>query len=195
MNEALEMKHHMDHVTHKHEGHGKNNLNRNVAVISSILALLAAFTALQSEDAHSHALVAKNEAILDQAKASDLWAFFQAKSLKSEMKGIASMIAVDKKVIEENQKKMEEYKNEKEKIQEDAKKAEERRDHHNEESTHFLHIHHRYASALTLIQVAIVLSTICLVVQRRVVLFLGVCIGLVGLAYLVAGFLLKYGVV
>jgi lipopolysaccharide export LptBFGC system permease protein LptF len=195
MNEALETKHHMDHLTHEH-GHGdhsKNNLNRNVAVISSILALLAAFTALQSEAAHSHALVAKNEAILEQAKASDLWAFFQAKSLKSEMKGIASMVTTDKKILEENQKKIEEYKKEKDEIQENAQQAEERRNHHNKQSTQFLHVHHRFASALTLIQVGIVLSTICLVVQRKSVLYLGVGIGLVGMGYMVGGFLLQYG--
>jgi lipopolysaccharide export LptBFGC system permease protein LptF len=195
MNEALETKHHMDHLTHEHGhgDHGKNNLNRNVAVISSILALLAAFTALQSEAAHSHALVAKNEAILEQAKASDLWAFFQAKSMKYELKGISSMVTTDKRVLEENQKKMDEYKKEKDEIQEDARQAEERRDHHNKQSTHFLHVHHRFASALTLIQVGIVLSTICLVVQRKSVLYLGLGIGLVGIVYLINGFFLQYG--
>jgi lipopolysaccharide export LptBFGC system permease protein LptF len=195
MNEALETKHHMDHVTHEHGhgNHGKNNLNRNVAIISSILALTAAFTALQTEAAHSHALVAKNEAILEQAKASDQWAYFQAKSIKLELKTISSMVSSNKAVSEENQKKIDEYTREKNEIQAVARKAEERRDYHNKVSTHFLHVHHRFASALTLIQVGIVLSTICLVVQRRSVLYLGVGIGLVGIGYMVGGFLLQYG--
>lgn len=195
MNEALETKHHMDHLTHEHghDDHKKNALTRNVAIISSILALTAAFTALQTEAAHSHALVAKNEAILEQAKASDQWAYFQAKSIKLELKTISSMVSSNKAVTEENQRKIEEYKKEKDEIQEVARRAEERRDHHNKESTHFLHVHHRFASALTLIQVGIVLSTICLVVQRRSVLYLGVGIGLVGVGYMVGGFILQYG--
>ncbi len=93
MEEVLETKHHMDHLVH-HEGPSK--LNTWVAVTSSVLALFAAFTALNAERVFSKALLAKNDAILEQSKASDQWAHYQAKSMKSEIVSLASLIAPNK---------------------------------------------------------------------------------------------------
>src|SRR6476620_11575032 len=50
---------------------------------TALIAVLAAIAALESGAFSNEALLEKNEALLAQAKASDQWAYYQAKSVKS----------------------------------------------------------------------------------------------------------------
>src|SRR5499433_2858637 len=50
---------------------------------TALIAVLAAIAALESGTFSNEALLQKNEAVLAQAKASDQWAYYQAKSVKS----------------------------------------------------------------------------------------------------------------
>src|SRR5215471_3250184 len=50
---------------------------------TALVAVFAAIAALQSGSYANEALLQKNEAVLAQAKASDQWAYYQAKSVKS----------------------------------------------------------------------------------------------------------------
>src|SRR6516165_9337771 len=50
---------------------------------TALIAVLAAIAALESGTYSNQALILKNEALLAQAKASDQWAYYQAKSVKS----------------------------------------------------------------------------------------------------------------
>src|SRR5512132_1835788 len=56
---------------------------RRVARTTALLAVFAALAALQASDTVNEALVLKTEATRLQAQASDLWAHYQAKSIKA----------------------------------------------------------------------------------------------------------------
>jgi hypothetical protein len=49
---------------------------------TALIAVLAAIAALESGTFSNEALLQKNEALLAQSKASDQWAYYQAKSVK-----------------------------------------------------------------------------------------------------------------
>src|SRR5437773_9071385 len=50
---------------------------------TALIAVLAAVAALESGSYSNEALLQKNEALLAQAKASDQWSYYQAKSVKA----------------------------------------------------------------------------------------------------------------
>src|SRR5438309_9108936 len=50
---------------------------------TALIAVLAAIAALESGTYSNEALLEKNEALLAQTKASDQWAYYQAKSVKA----------------------------------------------------------------------------------------------------------------
>src|SRR6516162_7304172 len=50
---------------------------------TALIAVLAAIAALESGTFANTALIEKNEALLYQARASDQWAYYQAKSVKA----------------------------------------------------------------------------------------------------------------
>src|SRR5262244_2468714 len=50
---------------------------------TALIAVFAAIAALESGSYADEALLQKNEAVLAQSKASDQWAYYQAKSVKS----------------------------------------------------------------------------------------------------------------
>ncbi len=64
------------------EGHGGTFLKR-IALTTAVLAALAAIAALRAGATVNHALVLKTEASRLQAEASDQWAYYQAKGIKS----------------------------------------------------------------------------------------------------------------
>src|SRR5213594_1714679 len=64
------------------EGSRRRGLTTRVAVTAAVLAVLASLSALQAERTAAESILSKNEAVLAQNRASDEWAFRQAKSIK-----------------------------------------------------------------------------------------------------------------
>src|SRR6267143_667233 len=58
---------------------------------TALIAVLAAIAALESGTYSNEALLEKNEALLAQTKASDQWAYYQAKSVKRKSGKTASV--------------------------------------------------------------------------------------------------------
>ena len=54
-----------------------------LSLSTALIAVLAAIAALESGTYSNQALMQKNEALLTQTKASDQWAYYQAKSVKA----------------------------------------------------------------------------------------------------------------
>ena len=77
LHEAIHEKAHEEAHGHGNSGTGQN-FNMSVALSSAILAVVAAISALMA----GHFA---NEAMIEQIHASDSWAFFQAKSIKSSI--------------------------------------------------------------------------------------------------------------
>ena len=61
---------------------GSRRLTTRVAVTAAVLAVLASISSLQAERTAAESILQKNEAVLWQSRASDEWAYRQAKSIK-----------------------------------------------------------------------------------------------------------------
>src|SRR5438477_9842961 len=64
-------------------------LRTRVAVTAATLAVLASLSALQAERTAAESILRKNEAVLAQSRASDEWAYRQAKSIKLHLQDLA----------------------------------------------------------------------------------------------------------
>ena len=146
-----------------------------VALSSAILAVLAAITALLAGH-HS------NEAVLEQIRASDQWAFYQAKGIKAAVMGtkLDLLKGLGKPVSEEDLKKLGDYKKDQEEISTAAKEKEA------EASLHFHH-HVILARGVTLFQIAIAMAAISALIRRRRFWFVSLAFGAGGACFLIQG--------
>jgi hypothetical protein len=161
-------------------GSGRRRLATRVAVTAATLAVLASLSALQAERTAAESILAKNEAVLAQSRASDEWAFRQAKSIKLHIQELApGGAAVD----------VERQRAEIAASEERARAAERERDEANRAATERFEQHHRFAVGTSLLQIAIVLETIAAVLDRTSLWYGGIAIGAVGALAFANGFL------
>ena len=160
-------------------GRGRSRLSTRVALTAAVLAVLASLSALQAERTAAEAIIKKNDAVLWQARASDEWAYRQAKSIKLHLQELAPGGARDAEAQRAELVASEER----------ARESERRRDEANQESSERFEQHHRFAVATSLLQIAIVLATVAVVVDRAGMWYAGLGAGLLGAAAFLNGFL------
>src|SRR5258708_39793037 len=114
---------------------------------TAVIAVLAAIAALESGTFSNEALMQKNEAVLAQAKASDQWAYYQAK-------GVKAVVYAAQGSTEKAQKESEEQKE----ISKAAREFESEEEKSTKASDRSLEHHHRFAYAVTRFQVTIPLA-------------------------------------
>ena len=146
-----------------------------VAVSSAILAVCAAISALL---AGHHA----NEAMLEQMKATDKWAYYQAKGIKASVmqSKIETLEALGKPSTAEDAKKVTEYSAQQKEIEEQGHEFEE------SSEAHMGH-HNQLARAVTIFQIAIAMGAIAVLAKRPKLWYLSVALGVSGLAFLGLG--------
>jgi uncharacterized membrane protein len=182
--EELEAREHVEHA--EHAAHGDWLLSW-VSMTIAVLAVLSAVVGSLETMAGGQALSQKNEAVLAQAKASDSWAFYQAKSLKKHIYGIAADQPGPK--ADKYRKTQSENAADEERIQDEAKALEKERDVHLKLADVAEVRDQRLTMAATLMHMGIAIATISIIAHRRwpwiasVVLAL-VGIGIAGWAYL-----------
>ena len=148
---------------------GEGKFSMYIAICTALMAVLAAIAGLMA----GHY---SNEALIDQIKASDQWAFYQAKSIKAEIKNLQPIeVGVTRKSSDTIKKEEEEIKVMAEKYE---KSSEEN-----------LHRHGWLAKAVTFFQVAIAISAISILTKKTVLWFVGILLSLVGLLFFVVGLL------
>lgn len=147
------------------------------ALLSAFLAVFAAIAALL---AGKHA----NEAMMDQIQASDRWAYYQAKSIKSSVLETRSAViqAMGKSPGPEIGAKIAGYQKDQAELQTQAKERE-------ESSARHFESHETFARAVTLYQIAIAITAISVLARRRKFLWVAVSFGIVGTAFLLIGLL------
>lgn len=139
------------------------------------------------------------KSVISQAQASDEWAYFQSKSIKSyiyqvqaeklELDSMGIQQADNQKLaaiytnkITDYKKKIEKYEKEKSEAQAKAKQLEGMRDE--------AQIHSKaFGMAVIYLQIAILLSSIAGLLKKKIIWFGGSIAGLVGLVYFADGFL------
>ena len=154
-----------DHAV-EHEAQ-KGGLGQQVAIFSAILATVGAVVSFFGGSTQNDALLFKNNAVFERAEASDLWNFYQAKSLKQNLAELAAAINTDPKKVEFYQSEAKRYAAEKKDIEKDAKAHEAKAREWNEKSEKALHPHHFLSISMTLLQIAIALASITVLTQKR----------------------------
>ena len=139
-------------------------------------ALMAVLAALGSLFAGHHS----NEALIEQIRASDQWAFYQAKGIKYEL-----TIGLNRPVENASadiKAKAERYKNEQEEIKEKAE------DYQKASEVH-LEKHVLLARSVTFYQIAIAISAIAMLTKRRFMWYFALLISVGGTVYFCLGIL------
>ncbi len=150
---------------HLHEAineHVKEEQNWSLYVAIST-ALMAVFAAIASMMAGHDS----NEALIEQIKASDQWAYYQAKGIKQEIAKLNSV--KDTAVILKYQKEQAAIK----RTAEEEEKT----------SKAFLEQHVLIARCVTLFQIAIAISAISIITKRRILWYFAIIIAITGLLF------------
>ena len=179
------------HGPHDHEvehaAHGGDPFAGRIAVMTAIFATIGALFGYMAGATQNEALLYKNEAAIRKTEASDQWNFYQAKSSKQNLAELGSTLTSGEqqgKYVKEAER----YKKEKEEIMVEAKKFEEASEAAETSSEAAMHTHHRWAQAMTLIQIAIALAAITILTRQKAMGFgaLGVAIVSIVLGILAA---------
>ena len=155
-----------------------------VSLTMAILAVLVAIAALLGHRAHT-------EEVLLQNKATDQWAYYQAKNIRrhtmEQFDQLLTVVPVKdaaaaEALIKKNEAAIEKSGGEQEKIQEEAKALE-------SEVALFEHRANRYDLGETLLEVALVISSVTLLTRRRHYWFAGIAFGIAGVVLTAMGWL------
>jgi hypothetical protein len=154
-----------DHAVEHEAQHGDSFAGR-IAVMTAIFATIGAFFGYMGGATQNDALLFKNDAAIKKTEASDQWNFYQAKSNKQNLAELGSKLTTgdqQAKYLAE----IERYKEEKEAIQKQAKAYDEAGKEAEAKSEASMHVHHRWAQSMTLIQIAIALAAITILTRNR----------------------------
>jgi Domain of unknown function (DUF4337) len=165
--------HEKAHEAHEGHGHGESPPSwvSQVALSAAMLAVGAAIAALL---AGHHA----NEAIIEQMKATDQWALYQAKGLKGSLvdQKLEILGALGKEVKEGDKANAERYREEQKDIKREADEET-----HSSEKHMARHVVLSYS--VTSFQVAIALSAIAVLSRRKLLWYVGLVLGVIGAVF------------
>jgi hypothetical protein len=143
--------------------------------VSLMIAVITAYGSLKAGGFSSKVL-------LNQAKASDEWAFFQAKSIKRSLAEMEARVGSQETQAEAKQR-ADRYQQEQDDIQKKAKAYEADRD---ESAKHGPPL----GSGIAALQIAIALASVCMITKRKSMWLASGCLGAGGLLYLIYGLFL-----
>ena len=175
------------HELQEHAEHAKHN--PTLAPVSVTMAILAVLVAIVSLLGHR----AATEAVLNQARASDQWAYYQAKNIRGhEDKLFANLTAITPastsealaKLREEYLQEADRYKDEQKEIEAEARKLE-------QEVALERRRADRYDLGEVFLEIALVITSITLLSGRRVFWHVGLFMGAGGLILAATGFLVR----
>ena len=182
------------------EGEHSQFFNRRIALLIAVLALFLSFSETLGKSAQT-------EAISANVESSDLWAFFQAKSIRltqvntaAEEMLVASEAAADPAVKTSMQKQIDAWKKNaarydsepstgegRKELAERAKEAEEKRD-------LALAKYHHYELSSAAFQVGIVLASAAVITGAVALAWLGGALGVLGLVLMALGLFAPHAV-
>jgi hypothetical protein len=152
--------------------HGGGGLAQRVAIVTALLATIGALFGYEAGQISTDAMLLKNDSIAAQAKASDLWAEYQAKSTREFLSKNLASLATDEAVKAKLAAEGDRYAKEKGEISDRAKDFEKESAAANEKAEAKISPHERMAFGVTLMQVAVALASIT-VLTRKTWLFYG----------------------
>jgi hypothetical protein len=111
-----------------------------------------------------------NEALIEQIKASDQWAYYQAKGIKAEITALSPL---------KGNAQIEKYKTEQQSIKEIAEDFQKK-------SKVYLDKHVILARAVTLFQIAIAISAISILTGKRWLWYFAILLSLIGVGFFIS---------
>ena len=148
---------------------------RWILLVALTAAILAVFAAIASLLAGHYA----NEAMIEQLQASDQWAFYQAKGIKSAVveSKIDLMAQLGKEANPKDEEKVKKYKEEQKEIEKTA---------HEKECTSALYLvlHNKLARGVTVFQIAIAICAISALTKRKWLWYGSILLGIIGIILL-----------
>src|ERR1035437_7658856 len=161
---------HLQENIQEHAEHSRERWIMMVALTAALLAVLAAVSALMAGH-HS------NEATIDQIKASDQWAYYQAKGIKSAVLESKTELLreMGKSVSEKDVEKLKTYKDEQKEIDKKARELQHSSECH-------LVLHHGIAQSVTIFQIAIAVCAISVLTRKKSLWYGSIFLGILGAA-------------
>ncbi len=163
----------MEHAAH----HSGESWILFVALSSAMLAVLAAACSLLA----GHRA---NEAMIEQIQASDQWAYYQAKGVKSAVleSKMELLKTLGKEPEAKDEEKVTEYKNQQKEIEEKAREKE-------QSSELNLASHQILARGVTVFQIAIALGAISALSKKKWLWYVSLALGAGGTVFFIQGLL------
>ena len=164
------------HGPHDHElehaqqgGHGEHGsgMTNQIALFTAIIATVGAISAYMGGATQANAGLYKNNAALKKTEASNQWNYFQAKSTKQSLAEVSRDLTPKEAERAKYQAKIDRYEKEKGEIKVAAEKLEAEATDWDKKSDEQIHLHHRWAQATTVLQVAIALAAIALLTRKK----------------------------
>lgn len=157
---------------------------RWVALITAILAAITAVVSMRAGSTVNEALVLESEATQLQARASDQWAYYQAKGIKGAIAANAAnaFAAAGRQIPDSLPALAKRYARDQAAIDSTARSLERERDARGREAEALLAQHHHYAFAVALLQVAIALGAVAALTRQRAAFVLSMLVGAGGIA-------------
>ncbi|MEI7910191.1 MAG: DUF4337 domain-containing protein [Verrucomicrobiota bacterium] len=163
---------------------------RYVSLTMVVIAVLAAIATLKGGAFSTRTLKEMNEATFYQAKASDQWSFYQAKSIKQnlyeiELDHLNAAPAPDATALAKMQAKVAKYDKDKAEITAQAAKYEAARDVSRTTATSAAEHSRHMGLSITLFQVAIAMGAVALIVKKKYLWLVSTIFGALATAQMV----------
>ncbi|MGE8098434.1 DUF4337 domain-containing protein [Pseudomonas fluorescens] len=155
---------HLEHATEHAQARGDSFASK-IAVMTAIMATIGAMLSYQAGSTESEAAMDKNNAAIKKTEASNEWNYYQAKSSRQNLSELA--IHIPGLDAAHYTAEAQRYKTEKEAVRKKAEELEAEAREWDAKSELALHQHHRWAQAMTAIQIAISLAAITLLTRKE----------------------------
>jgi hypothetical protein len=182
---ALSAHEHLEHA--EHAAHQHDPFISRVSITIAILAVLAATGGSLETVEAGGAIIAANHAVLEQNKASDAWAEYQADSLKRHVYGIAADGGGAN--AGRYRKTADAQKATRDRVGRRARQAEAARDELLSEESRHEHRHRTLTLAATLLEVGIAVCTVAIITRRKSFWLGSTALGVAGALFLAAAYL------
>ncbi len=190
MSEEFEVKGPHEEVLEGGGGEGDRGFNNQIAVMTAIMATIGALLSYQASVTLGEAILLKNEAAIKKTEAADQWNFYQAKSNKQNLAELATILTNGKDQADKKSD-IARYSIEKIEIKKKAEATEKLSREADESSEKYMHSHHRWATGVTMLQIAISLAAITILTRRRWLEYASLTCAGVGIVF---GFLAWFGI-
>jgi hypothetical protein len=180
----------MEHVEKVHEAleRSEHALLRHVPLVAAALAVLAGLSSLMGARTGEAILVTRTEAVLAQARATDLWNEYEADSLKAHLGESLAVIATSAHTSQVLSAGAKEYRGRQAPLKKLALASETERDAEMSQSTAFEERKQKFDMAVALFEVAIVLTSVAAMVRKPNLFLFAALVALGAVAAVVAGF-------